>query len=198
MRSLMFGIDRWLRRRMGVFEYWDHPDCIFRLRVGPAERTLSLDAGEVLPGEVVLELHLWNEHVLRVSEEYRDLALGIKGARRVMMSLERLAGYIADRPDLARSRAIGGVTTWFSPGERNGAERIFQRLGFQITPHVNHSGRVSEFWERVYAWLLLWAFRAGSRQRISPIHVPRTDFWMRTGEFLRRFSPPPRESGPDR
>jgi hypothetical protein len=172
---------------MEVFEYWDDPGCIFRLRVTRADRVLQLRDGRIEPGESVLEVHFWNEHVPPVPLDSRDVAWGITGARMVMTSFKKLADYVGERPELAGASAVGGVTTWFSPGEDNGAERIFNRLGFELSPHLNGEGGFGEFWERVYAWLLLWAFSAGGRQRSSPLRVPRTDFWMSTREFLDRF-----------
>jgi hypothetical protein len=189
MRFLIRSIDRSLRRRAGIFEYSDHEDCLFRLRVARTDRRLRLRDREVEPGEQVLEVHFWNENAPRASAEGRDLSWALAANRRVIDSFKAMADYIRQDPELSAASAVGGVTTWFAPGENNGAEKLFQRLGFAVTPHDSPNSRFHQFWEQVYAWLLMWAFNAGDSWRSSPLKIPHTDFWMSTGDFLRRFDP---------
>jgi hypothetical protein len=189
MRFLIRSIDSMLRRRAGIFEYSDHADCLFRLRVARTDRRLRLRDAEVEPGEWVLEVHYWNENSPAVSAEGRDLSWALAANRRIIDSFKEMADYIRRDPELSAASAVGGVTTWFAPGDNSGAERLFHRMGFTVTPYDSPNSRFHEFWEQLYAWLLMWAFDAGDSWRSSPLKIPRTDFWMSTGEFLRRFDP---------
>ncbi len=70
LENAVFGLDRWLRRRQGIFGDIDAPACIFRVRRARAEKPLTLSGeARIEPGMPILKLHLWDERVpLRGSE----------------------------------------------------------------------------------------------------------------------------------
>jgi hypothetical protein len=58
-----FALDSRLRRRYGVLDYLDAPDCILRLELGRARRRIVLSDGVRLePADRIAELHFRNEH----------------------------------------------------------------------------------------------------------------------------------------
>jgi len=61
MRALIVTFDHLLSRAYGVYEFCDDPDCIVRLQMARAPHTLHFPDHQVLKGEPVLGLHLWNK-----------------------------------------------------------------------------------------------------------------------------------------
>ena len=193
MRSIIRALDRFVRERTGLFEFCNDPDCLFRLSVGEAATALRVGEGEVPAGTKVLVLHFWNEHIPSMSGTEPSLSWGVKFRRRVGHSFRLLAEHMKRDPRLAGVKALGGVTPLFIPGDGSPAERIFLRLGFTVSPHRNPMGRFMEFWEEVYAWMLMWAFAKGIQPRLRGLR--RSDFWMSVEEFLRRYGEPSRSGG---
>ncbi len=187
MRSFIHAIDWLERRRTGVFEFWDDPECVFRVSVGVAKYPLAVRNGEIPAGEKVLLLHFWNEHVPAMPAEGPVLGPAVKLRRRVAASAHHLAEAMKNDPRLQGTKAVGGVTPLFTPGDGSAAERIFLRLGFFVTPHPNPLGRFVEFWEEVYAWLLMWAFTGPNQNLRSLRGLRRSDFWMCAEDFLRLY-----------
>jgi len=188
MRSIIRTIDRSLRKRKRIFEFCDDPDCVFRVSVGDLTSPLRIRDGEIPAGSRVLELHLWNEHIPPMPRQGLGISWAVKFRRRVASSAWLLADSIRKDPRLAGVQIIGGVTPLFTPGDGSAAEGIFLRLGFTITQHQNPLGRLLEFWEEVYGWLLMWAFSNGNHPDLRGVH--RSDFWMSVEEFVRRYGAP--------
>lgn len=187
MRRLIRLLDRLLREQQGVFEYWDDPDCMFRAGTSRARHVISLPDGEIPAGAEVLQLHFWNEHMPQIPADGPNLTVAIRGQRMLIASLRAFARRIQGDPDLARGRAVGGVTVLFAAGDASGGEKLFQRLGFSVFPYQSSLGRFGEFWENLYTWALMWTFNAESLQQRHLLRLPRTEVWMSTGEFLARY-----------
>lgn len=187
LQHLIRLLDRLLRRQQGVFEYWDHPDCMFRASLGRARYAIPLPDGEIPAGAEVLQLHFWNEHMPQIPAEGPDLAVALRGQRMLIASLRAFACQIQDGARFAAGRAVGGATVLFAAGDASSGERLFQRLGFSVFPHRNPLGRFGEFWENVYTWALMWAFNAYSLQRRHFLQLQRTEVWMSTEAFLARY-----------
>ncbi len=187
MRFIIHAIDWILRKLNGVFEFCDDPDCVFRVSIGVSKYPLHVPGSEIPVGTKVLELHFWNEHMPPMPSNGSVIGPAIKLRRKVASSAQRLGEAIENDPRLAGVEAVGGVTPLFIPGDSSAAEGIFRRLGFSIRPHPNPLGRFMEFWEKVYAWLLMWAFTLGNQNRPSPTKLRRSDFWISTDDFLRLY-----------
>jgi hypothetical protein len=189
VRHLIRKFDRWLRRRMEVFEYSDDPQCIFRVRVAQAPHPLKVPGGKVPAGAKVLEMHFWNEHLPPLSRNGPNMAWAARTARMMVLSCHQLASRLADDPRLGGVEAVGGVTSLFVPGQGSGAERVFTRLGFAAAPQPNRWGPFGEFWENVHAWMLMWAFNAASLRHHTLLRMRRTEFWASTDRFVRIHTP---------
>ena len=185
MRFIVLAIDRTLRRRTGIFEFCDDPDCLFRVSLDVAEYPLRVDNGEIPTGAKVLKLHFWNEHIPPIPQTGPTVSWAVRFRRIMGHSTHLMAEAMKRDPRLAGVKAVGGVTPLFTPGDGSPAEKIFRRLGFTSTPHQNPHGRFMEFWERVYAWLLMWAFTKGNPPKMRGLR--RTDFWVSADEFLRLY-----------
>ena len=185
LRSIIRAIDRSLRKHKQIFEFCDHPDCVFRVSISHVPAPLLLRDGEVPAGSKVLELHFWNEHIPPVPRQGIGIAWAVKFRRRVATSARLLADSIRTDPRLTGVQAVGGVTPLFTPGDGSAAEGIFLRLGFEVTQHQNPRGRFMEFWDEVYGWLLMWAFSNGNQPQFRGLR--RSDFWMSTEEYVGRY-----------
>ena len=171
-----------------MIEFWDHPDCLIRVRVAEADRALVV-ANSVIPaGEKIIEIHFWNEHVPRIPASGTDMKWAVKGVRILMSSFTELARQIRNDERFQGVKAVGGITPLFFTGEDSSGERIWKRLGFTMTPVKHPLGRFGEFWENVYTLLIMWAFNPHSvrNQRLMSMH--RTEFWASTDEFVRIHS----------
>jgi hypothetical protein len=197
MRFFVRAVDRAVRKLSGVFEYCDDPDCVFRVSLGPAPYPLPVPGGEVHAGEKVIELHFWNEHLPAMPADGPLIGPAVKLRRQVASSARRLAHSMRNDPRLAGAKAVGGITPLFTAGDNSAAEGIFIRLGFSVTPHRNRRGRFMEFWEEVYAWLLMWAFTSRNQPRRSLRGLRRSDFWISAEDFLRLYGKPSKGSRTD-
>jgi hypothetical protein len=183
MRRLIHALDRMLRRRLQLEEVCDDPRCMFRMRRIAAPQDLDLDGGGVPAGAPVVELHFWNEHFPPVPEGGPSLRWGLEGRKRVDFSCAALAHRLTSDPRLTGVRALGGTTPLFAVGDGSTWERLFKRLGFRLSPHPDGPG---EFWQRLYAWLIMWGFNVGASGPGRLRDVRRTDFWISTEDFVER------------
>ena len=75
--EFIFALDRWLRRRQGVFEYTHDPECIFRIQLQRLRSEVVLSDGTFgRPGDQAIDLHLWNEQIPAVPVAGPSLAWG--------------------------------------------------------------------------------------------------------------------------
>jgi hypothetical protein len=107
LRQVIRGVDARLRRSIGIVEFDRSADALVRIAVGHAEREIRLSDGTRLrPGEPVLELHLWNEHLQRLPPEGPTLRWAVATRRQVARSLTRLAAYVLAAPELDGVKAL--------------------------------------------------------------------------------------------
>jgi hypothetical protein len=48
-------------------------------------------------------------------------------------------------------------------------------------------GKFGEFWENLFSWWLMWTYNQASLDSRLFFRLQRTEIWMTTGEFLRRY-----------
>lgn len=187
MKSLIRCFDRFLRWVLGVFEFCDESDCLLRVRRASAAHTVILPERHIPAGAPILELHLWNEHIPPLPPTGSDLAWAVRSQRMLIASLRTLARQMRHDSRLDGVKAVGGVTVLFFAGDGSGGAKIFERLGFAVCPYHNPLGRFGEFWENLYTWAIMWAFNAVSLRRRRLLRLRRSEIWMATDEFLRRY-----------
>lgn len=189
-RWLIRGIDWLVRRFKGIVEFDSREDGLIRIGfVRVDEEVLLADGTHLHPRDTAVELHLWNEHLLRIPARGRDLGRPMVIRRRVIESLSRLAAHmIADRrfdhvkalriePALAGPRAAVMLT------------RIVARYGFEVAP--DGAGPPAGSWlfrvfDNLWMSLLAWTFNPVGRERWRSDRR-RRQFWISRARFIARF-----------
>lgn len=187
MRLLFRSVDTLICRANGVFVFCDAPQCILRLSLGCARGPLRLQDALIESGAPVLIIHLWNERLPAIPPAGPDLAWGGKILHSFHRSLEAVASYLIQNPDLSKVRAVGGVTSLPFGGVHAGGGRLLQALGFTVFPYRSPLGAFGAFWENFYAWLLIWTYNPGSLPYRRFWRMQRSEFWIAADEFLRRY-----------
>jgi len=163
LENAVFGLDRWLRRRQGVFEYTDDPACIFRIqRTQAVERVALSDSVRVEPGDPVLNLHLWNEHIPLMGHDGATVAWGRQLSRSIHASLRQLAAYLEANSDLDDITALRADMLLGTAEQSAQLARLSGRYGFEATAEPVpagywHSGSLHRFGENILMFLLVLA-----------------------------------------
>jgi len=186
MRNVVRYFDRFLRWALGVFEFCDDPDGLLRVRLTSAAHAVAWPDGDVPAGAPILELHLWNEHIPLLPSDGPDLAWAVQAQRMLMASFRALAQQMRRDHRFDSVQAVGGTTVLAFTGDDSERVRLFERLGFTLCPHHNPLGSFGEFWENLYTWAIMWAFNEATLRR-RRLRLRRSEVWMTTDEFLRRY-----------
>jgi hypothetical protein len=128
----VFTLDRWLRRREGIYEFSTDPRCLFRVGLGSADQDLTLaDGTEIHAGDPLLMLHLWNENMPAMGKDGPTVAWARQVSRAVHHSLRELARYLHQRVELDEVPAIHGDMHLGSSRQAWQFARICSRYGFE-------------------------------------------------------------------
>ena len=185
----MRGIDALLRRRLGILEFTEDPECLIRISLARAQRLVVLPSGDVIrPGERVLQIHLWNEHVAIIPQTASTTAWGNLFKRRMRQSLADLSRHIEQEPDY---RDIAAITASPTFPDRLGPltlTRVCEYFGWEIVA----SDRRMPF-HSLHAWLdsllvrgLIWAFNPAAL-RGRGASYSRIEVWMSRSRLLERY-----------
>ena len=183
LRRSIFALDAHLRHQHGIVEFTTRPDCILRMAPAVALRALTLSDGtSIRPGDPLLDLHLWNEHVPVIPPGGVTLRWATAAARCARNSLRILA---------AETRA--GHTPNFVA--LRGCLRFDGRLlqapfagcGFDTVDEPPHSAGawMHELGETCLVAMLLWAFNPAGLSHAHLMHSGRF-VWMSRIRLLER------------
>ena len=157
--EFIFALDRWLRRRQGVFEYTHDPECIFRIQLQRLRSEVVLSDGTFgRPGDQVIDLHLWNEQIPAVPVAGPSLAWGRRFNRCSAESLHELARFLMNEPDLLDItiiRARAGLDALHRIAARHEFEAILEPVSLSPWECVHWFG------ENILYWLLTLACNSG-------------------------------------
>ncbi len=189
MRRIIRRFDAFLRGRLGVYEFSHSPYSLLRVQRSRLRRRVMLSGLQFEPGEEVIDLHLWNEHMPALPATGPDVAWGVRVERMFLASLRDLAREIVANATYRDVRALRAVTVLLTPGPGS-ALPLAQRLGFEVRPHRNPLGRFGEYWENFYTWWLMWTFNKLSLRHRSMGSLRRMEMWIGVEDFLSRFGGP--------
>lgn len=141
----IFALDRWLRRREGVFEYSHKPDCILRAQLSRLTSDVLLSDGTFgRAGDRVIDLHLWNEQIPVKPIAGYSLAWGCRFNRSLAKSLRGLAQFLMSQPQLSDIdiiRAITNLDSLHRIATRHGFEAIRDMVKLSPWEHVHRFGQ---------------------------------------------------------
>jgi hypothetical protein len=163
LESAVFGLDRWLRRRQGVFEYTGNPSCMFRAQRAQADERVTLSDGTAIaPGDPILSLHLWNEHMPPLSADGATVSWARELCHRVEVSMLELARYLAECPELDDIKGVRGDMRLGTAEQSAQLARLAARYGFEPIAEAVRSSYLSSaslhrFSENIYIFLLVLA-----------------------------------------
>lgn len=165
LTNAVFGLDRWLRRRQGVYEYSSDPVCLFRINRATAEENVKLTDGTIIRiGDPILNLHLWNEHIMQMRQGHSTVAWAQQLSHGIDLSLRELANCLAHRPDLDDIVALRADMRLSTKEQSEQLARLSAHYGFELaSPHnPATSGAIHRFGESIFMFLLVFATNRGA------------------------------------
>lgn len=187
------GVDSLLRQRQGIHEFTEDEECVFRLSLGPASREIQLaDGTRVREGDLVLQLHFWNEHLPQMPEAGPSAAWAALMKRRMRRSLVAVAAYLERRHELDAVEALHGAAPFASRLGAAQAVRTAQRFGFEVVDPdgaLEWRERIHVVFDSMLLWGLAYAFNpAGLRSKGLLRH--RHQVWISRRKLLLRYGAP--------
>jgi hypothetical protein len=187
---LVRRLDTALRRFHGVREFTDRPDCLLRIAIRRATGDVRLaDGSNLTRGALVLDLHLWNEHLATMPSLSVGLGRASALRRQIGASLCELADYIAFEPSLGRIVALRARTAFVPRPRIPKLLRIARAYGFDTveTPGIDPLWRrIHDFWENFLIWSLAWTFNPAAL-RGKGLLRPRCELWVSRDAFIARY-----------
>lgn len=156
----VFGLDRWLRRCIGIYEFTARRDCLLRAEHCLAEESLLLSDGvRVRRGDPLLKVHLWNEHVPIMGRRGPTIAWARRASRGLEASLRELARHIAQSGDLDTVVAVCADMRLAPAQQCAQLTRIVSRYGFETAndPSVGRPGFLRRIGENILMVMLVLA-----------------------------------------
>lgn len=170
-----------------VYAFTDDAECILRLRQSKSDIVVDLSGGRLNPGDMVAEIHLWNEHMPEVTPGQDSLSWGSRALRMFIHSLKLVAIQLREDPRLAEVKAIRGEMIFLGRQDNPARASQMERLGFTVIPHRCKLGAFGEFWENFYSWWVMWAYNPVSTKTRSLTANRRMEMWIDRKSFLERY-----------
>jgi hypothetical protein len=194
------GVDSLLRYRYGIQEFTDDEECIFRISLLPATRSVILSDGTVVAaGDPVLQLHFWNEHLPPMGDAGPDTAWAAMMKRRMRRSLASIAGHLQHECHNEGVRALHGSPPFASRIGAAQMVRTARRFGFDV---IEPQGQ-PELAERIHAMfdsMLLWGLARTfnpAALRSKGLLRHRYQLWISRSKLVRCYAlMPPGSSHP--
>lgn len=190
LRQLIRGIDACLRRKFGIVEFEHDADALLRIGAGHAERAIQLSDGmRIRPGDRVLELHFWNEHLLTLPQGRGTLRWATGTRHQVTRSLQRLATHLQGAADLGDVTALRIRPAFASRTLTRNLDWIVVRHGFESVADRGRPVRTSvvrRWLDSLWVWLLTWTFNPRSL-RGRRFGRTRQEFWISRARFIALY-----------
>ena len=169
------AFDDWQRQRQAVFEYSHNPTCIFRLDISRAPRQLTLRDGTVVSeGDRVARLHFWNEQIPPLPEDGATIGWARRMQRAIAISLDELARYLAEQPDLADVAIVCADVPSATRSQSGQLARIMAYYGFETIAepeHLSFGERLHRLGENILISLIVLAHNAGALRSDTLLRV---------------------------
>jgi hypothetical protein len=189
VRTAVFGLDSWLCRLTGVYEFSSDPQCLFRIQCVRLDRPVALtDGTRLAAGDTVLELHLWNEHVPRMRHCGPTLAWACHTDRVMRRSLAELAAYLATQPRLQDIGALFADMRVNGSSQSGRAARLLARYGFEAVPgDRDRRGVLHRIGDAIYI-VMLASVTHPLAPRSAALHLRKVRMWLSRGVLEQRYA----------
>ncbi len=168
-RRVIAGVDERLSRHAKVETFSDDPTCILRYAPTRARHAVHLSDGALIaPGDLVIDIHCWNERVPPMPKGGADLAWALKASGGLKASLRLLAAALDSDARLQPARAIRARVNFVGLGGSNqSVSRIIARMGFE---DVDEGGgglnaRFHDMLENLLIGALVWTHNPEALRR---------------------------------
>jgi len=148
---LVLGLDGRLREAEHIYEYSSDRECLFRIERTQAARPFVLSDGTVVtPGDPLVELHFWNEHIFARAAGAEAFSWGKRMRRAFVNSLIELSDFLDGRGEYDRVAAVTGDLGVAIAGRSEQLLRVCQVYGFErvddgrpvsMTEHLHRAGQ---------------------------------------------------------
>jgi hypothetical protein len=193
LRKLIRGIDACLRRGIGIVEFERGEDALLRIGVARAERAVRLrDGTQLQPGDPLLELHLWNEHLPMLPSGGPSLRWAASTRRQITHSLRRLAVHLQRVPDLWEAKALRIQPAFAGRNLARNLNWIAAKHGFESIEDLHKpvlTAGARRWFDSLWLWLLTWAFNPHSL-RGRRFRRTRREFWISRARFIALYGEP--------
>jgi hypothetical protein len=184
LRGTIFCIDWVLRLWYRVHAFSGDDEDLLRIAVGRAEHALVLpDGTRIAADDAVIELHIWNERVLRLGRPGSSLGWGCRVRRRLDHSLRNLAVHISDEPSLQDCKALRARTIF--PAARGTATALGIAGRFGLTRL--RGGATAPLGETLVGLGLAWACNPHGLAG-KPFRRERNELWISQAMFVARYA----------
>jgi hypothetical protein len=191
IQSAIFRLDHVLRKWQGIYEFCQADDCLLRVAITSTKKKIELPDGTmVFPGDQIIEIHWWNEHVARLIADRPALARAKLLPSLVQHSFAQLARYVATAPEAQKARFIHGNAVLPMRGREDEFAALVRRFGFWVVhPPAGYWEQVHDFFEEYLVRALLWAFHQRKARKRRRRVLRRVDLWAAREDFLERYGP---------
>lgn len=190
LAETLFAFDTRLRQQRGVIEYSAHPACLFRLEIARAHRRLTLaDGTRLRPGQRVVRLHFWNEHIPPVPAAGTTIRWARQVQRNISLSLRELARYLSSRPDLCDISVVCGDVPSATREQCRQIEYIMAHYGFETimeTEQLPFAERLHRLGENILISLTVFAQNPATL-RLDTLQRVRVPIYLSRGILERKF-----------
>jgi hypothetical protein len=184
-------LDTHLRKKQRIFEFCDHPHCLLRIALHRTQEDLVLtDAIRLGPGELVAELHLWNEHIPRILAAGPNLSWAVLTQRRMRESMALLANHVRSDSRLGQVRVFHARGLFGSGKSQASMKQFAKQFGFEQarTPLPGSLlGRLRNYGECLHHWAMIRAFNPGALAGRRLTDVACHQLWITRVALLTRF-----------
>lgn len=180
-RAAIKAVDRVLRHILGIREFSQEPGCVLRYSEERARTRVTLPNGEaVQPGDLILELHFWNDRLGR-DRNQRSSPRSLRSALR--RSLALLAEQLRSNENFANIRAVHATLA------RLPSRSCRTHHPFGCTLHTeprSDTWRLHDCFENLLIHSLRWTFNPRHVKEKS-LRLNRIELWISVSELQARF-----------
>ncbi len=113
MRAVVRLIDTILRKWGRIYEFSDDPECILRIQLMSANHTVLIGGERIMRDELVLGIHVWNEHMPKLPKAGVDLEWALRIRRQVVYSFKEIAKVMQHDSRYTQVRAVCATSALF-------------------------------------------------------------------------------------